>query len=146
LKIMIFYPIVNDRGRFLMKSLLLPMKLIVLLTFLNICLAFGEGIAQKVTLKGQGVTLVQVMRSIQKQTGKQFFLNGQAIASLRIDINIQGQELTLAMENLLKGKSLSWEMQDDIIVVRPSAENTSNLSKGNPGEQDEKFQNQQTLK
>lgn len=144
---MIFYSIVNDRVRFLMKSLLLPMKLIVLLTFLNICLAFGDGLAQQVTLKGKGITLVQAMRSIQKQTGKQFFLNGRTLASVRVDIHIEKQDLSLAMGNLLKGKSLSWEIQDDIIVVRQSAEATSSINKNVSIEQLVSFQNQQrTLK
>src|SRR5690606_10771741 len=115
---MIFYSIVKDRSRSLGKPFLLAMKLIVLLTFLNICTVLGNGLAQQVTLKGEGITLVQAMRSIQQQTGKQFFLNGRKLAELRVNINVKSMDLPLAMESLLNGKPVSWEMQDDIIVIR----------------------------
>ncbi len=115
---MIFYSIVKDRIRSLGKPFLLAMKLIVLLTFLNICTVLGNGLAQQVTLKGEGITLVQAMRSIQQQTGKQFFLNGRKLAELRVNINVKSMDLPLAMESLLNGKPVSWEMQDDIIVIK----------------------------
>ncbi|MVZ65444.1 SusC/RagA family TonB-linked outer membrane protein [Sphingobacterium sp. DK4209] len=124
---MIFYSIVKDRIRSLGKPFLLAMKLIVILTFLNICTVMGNGLAQQVTLKGEGITLVHAMRSIQHQTGKQFFLNGRKLAELRVNVNVKSMDLPLALESMLKGKPVSWEMQDDIIVIKPSS---SNAGKG----------------
>lgn len=121
---MIFYSIVKDRIRSLGKPFLLTMKLIVLLTFLNICTVMGNGLAQQVTLKGEGITLIHAMRSIQHQTGKQFFLNGRQLAELRVTVNVKAMDLPLALESMLKGKPVSWEMQDDIIVIKPNASNT----------------------
>lgn len=119
---MIFYPIVKDRIRSLVKLILLPMKLITLLTLMSICTVSAKGLAQQVTLQGKGITLVQAMRSIQKQTGKQFFLNGRALAALRVNIDVHAMDLTLAMGTLLHDKDVEWELQDDIIIIKPLQE------------------------
>ncbi|MGH2622146.1 MAG: TonB-dependent receptor plug domain-containing protein, partial [Sphingobacterium sp.] len=98
------------------------MKLITLLTLLSICTVSAEGLAQQVTLQGKGITLVQAMRSIQNQTGKQFFLNGRTLAELRVNIDVHAMDLKLAMGTLLRDKDVEWEFQDDIIVIKPRQE------------------------
>lgn len=116
---MIFYLIVKGRLWPLVKPILLPMKLIALLILFSICSVSGRGLAQQVTLKGKDISLVEAMRSIQKQTGKQFFLNGRMLAELRVDIDVHAVALNRAMDLLLQHKDVSWELEDDIIVIKP---------------------------
>lgn len=107
---------------------LLIMKLIVVLTLLNITAVWADGFAQNITLKVKGVSLVQVMKSIQQQTGYEFFIKSKDLAQTKVNANIRGMEIEVAMEKLLQGKSAAWELENNTIVIKPHTLK-ANLSK-----------------
>src|SRR5690606_30755719 len=102
---------------------LLIMKLIVVLILLNITAVWADGYAQNITLKVNGISLVQVMKSIQQQTGYGFFIKSKDLAQTRVNANIQGMEIEVAMEKLLQGKSAAWELENNTIIIKPQTSN-----------------------
>ncbi|HBO88876.1 MAG TPA: hypothetical protein DD623_05410, partial [Streptococcus sp.] len=61
------------------------MKLTFLLTVLSVVQVYASSYAQHVSIKAKNSPLVQVMQSIQKQSGIPFFLNGKDIANTKIN-------------------------------------------------------------
>lgn len=110
----------EDLGRSSLNRLLVIMKLVTVLILLNITTVFADGVAQSVTLKAKNISLVQAMRSIQKQTGYGFFLKGKEFANIKVDVQIDNLSVEKAMNELLKGKSIDWVLNDETIVIKPS--------------------------
>lgn len=100
--------------------LLLIMKLVVLLIIINMSAVLADGFAQNVTLKARNIPLVQAMRSIQKQSGHAFFLNGRDLANIRVNAVIENKTVVSAMNQLLAGKPAEWVMENGTIVVKPA--------------------------
>lgn len=98
---------------------LLIMKLIVVLILLNITAVWADGLAQNITLKANGMSLVQAMKSIQQQTGYEFFIKSKDLAQTKVNANIQGMQIERAMEKLLQGKSAAWQLESNTIVIKP---------------------------
>src|SRR5690606_8860579 len=99
--------------------LLLLMKLVVALILLNVTTGLAVSVAQQVTLNAKNTSLVQAMRSIQKQSGYAFFLNGKDLANIRVDANIRGVNVGDAMNRLLEGKPAEWVIENETIVIKP---------------------------
>lgn len=108
----------EDPYRSLLNRLLLTMKLVVVLIFLNLTAVFAEGFAQRVTLKANNISLVTAMKDIQKQSGYAFFLNGKRLANIRVDVDIRGLDIDKAMNELLHGKSAEWAIENNTIVIK----------------------------
>lgn len=108
----------EDSDRSSLNRLLLIMKLVTILILLNITAVFADGIAQSVTLKGKDISLLQAMKSIQKQTGYAYFLNGKQLANIKVDAEIYDLPYDKAMDKILKGKPAQWIMENRTIVVK----------------------------
>src|SRR5690625_6073636 len=78
---MIFITKPEDRSGSSINRLLLIMKLIALLVSINITMVMGDGLAQTITLQVKDISLVEAMRSIQKQSGHSYFLKGKELRS-----------------------------------------------------------------
>ncbi len=104
------------------------MKLIILLILLNITTVLADGFAQKVTLKATNISLVEAMKSIQKQSGFRFFLNGRQLANIKVNTNIQAMEIDHAMNLLLEGKPARWILENGTIIIKPQAIRTTHAS------------------
>lgn len=117
---MIFITKPKDPSRSFINRLLLIMKLVVLLILINMTAVLGDGFAQNVTLKARNIPLVQAMRSIQKQSGHAFFLNGRDLANIRVNALIENKPVANAMNELLAGKPAEWVMENGTIVVKPA--------------------------
>lgn len=126
---MIFFAHVKGFRRPLIKSILLYMKLVFLLTLLGTLHVSGKTLAQVINLKAKNVRLVDAMYSVQEQSGKLFFLQGRAIADIHIDVEIRNLDLRKAMDVLLKDKLVSWELSGETIIIKPRSRI------GRPGEE-----------
>lgn len=100
--------------------LLLIMKLVFLLILINMSAVLAEGFAQNVTLKARNISLIEAMKSIQKQSGYAFFLNGKDLANIQVSVNLDNKSVVTAMDQLLEGKPVGWVMENGTIVVKPS--------------------------
>lgn len=69
--------------------LLLMIKLVVFLIIANISLVMGKGIAQNVSLTAKNISLVDAMKSIKRQSGVAYFLNGKDNANYTSDIQLR---------------------------------------------------------
>jgi len=116
---MIFNACVKGLCRPLTYRLLLTMKLIIVISLAAVFQVTAGGYAQTITLKAKNVTLAEAMRSIQKQSGYPFFLNGKAVATSRVDAEIKNATLEEAMAELLAPLGLEWVLKDETIVVKP---------------------------
>src|SRR5699024_3032621 len=117
---MIFITKPEDRSGSSINRLLLIMKLIALLVSLNITMVMGDGLAQTITLQVKDISLVEAVRSIQKQSGHSYFLKGKELANIRVNADIKDLELSEAMSLLLQEKPADWVLEDGTIVVRPA--------------------------
>ncbi|WP_312482899.1 SusC/RagA family TonB-linked outer membrane protein, partial [Sphingobacterium multivorum] len=95
------------------------MKLIVLISLLTAMQLFAEGNAQTINLTAKHVTLNQVMRDIQKQSGVNFFLTGKSLVQARLSVNIQHAKLEDALNAIVAPLDLEWIKKDEVIVIKP---------------------------
>lgn len=102
----------------------LIMKLIAMLILLNITSVVANGFAQKITLKAKNISLIQAMKSIQKQSGYEYFLQGKDVASIKLDVDIDGLSISKAMDKLLEGKPGQWTLENRTIVIVPLKQHT----------------------
>lgn len=117
---MILIPNLEGLHRSSINQFLLIMKLVAVLILLSITVVFAEdGVAQHVTLKGKNMPLVQAMKSIQKQSGNRFFLNGKQLANIKVDADIENLHIDQAMDRLLQGKPAEWVMENKTIIIKP---------------------------
>lgn len=117
---MIFITKPEDRSGSSINRLFLIMKLIIFLVSINITMVMGDSLAQTITLKVKNSSLVEAMRSIQKQSGHSYFLKGKELANIRVNADIKDLELSEAMSLLLQEKPAEWVLEDGTIVIRPS--------------------------
>ena len=115
---MLLYKMFEGRHRPSLIRLLLIMKLIIILILFNVTIVFANSNAQTITLEAKNISLVNAMRTIQKQSGYAFFLKGKQLANIRQDISINKQSLNKAMTELLKDVSADWELENGTIVIR----------------------------
>lgn len=111
--------------------LLLMTKLVVFLIVANLSLVMGEGVAQSVSLKAKNISLVDAMKSIQKQSGLAYFLNGKDLANIKIDVNIRNQALSTALNSMFKNKPVDWLIDNETIVIISNPNKTSNYTTRN---------------
>ncbi len=99
----------------------LIMKWIVVLILLNITTVMADGMAQNVTLKADGISLLKVMKTIQQQTKYEFFIKSKVLADMKIHADIKDLPIEGTMRKLLQDKSAEWLLQGNTIVIKPQA-------------------------
>ncbi len=83
---------------------------------------WSAGMAQVVSLKGDKVSLRQVFKDINKQTGYHYLWSAQDIQpSARIDVNIVRKPLAEALPLILNGLDLTYEIENKTIVIKEKA-------------------------
>lgn len=93
------------------------MKLSALFTFACVVKLSAAGYAQSITIDANKTSLIQVLRTIQKQSGVPFLLNGKELAGIKIEGRVKNMPLEKAMTILLKDKPISWSFKDNTLVV-----------------------------
>ncbi|MGV3509006.1 MAG: TonB-dependent receptor [Sphingobacteriaceae bacterium] len=96
------------------------MKLAVIFTLMSVLQVSAVGFSQTITLQSENITLIQAMQSIKQQSGHSFFLNGKDLANIKLKVRISNMSLENAMNELLKGKSIDWVLNDETIIVKPA--------------------------
>ncbi|MDR2131498.1 MAG: SusC/RagA family TonB-linked outer membrane protein [Odoribacteraceae bacterium] len=98
---------------------ILIMKMVV---FFTCCFVFNLSAAvnaQRVTLKTREASLVEVMRELKRQTGREFFYSHEALrAGQPVDLEVR----EMALEEVLRlvlGNAFAWEYVDEMVVIRP---------------------------
>jgi len=104
------------------------MKLALFLTTITIVQATAASLAQPVTLTARNVSLTEAMRSVQAQTGYLFFLKGKDVAYTKVNVTFRNEELKSAMNKLLAGLPLTWELEDGTIIIQSRSKPTRKLS------------------
>lgn len=93
------------------------MKLSAFFTLACVVKLSAASYAQSITIKAKKMSLVQVLRTIQKQSGVPFLLNGKELAELKIEAQVRNMPLEKAVPILLKGQPVDWSFQDNMLVV-----------------------------
>lgn len=83
-------------------------------------LLLGTGIsgqAQKVRLKLHSATVAQAMTALRQQTGYSFVFNADAISTSK-KVNVHANSLSQAIDQILSGSNLDYEIHDKNIILR----------------------------
>lgn len=103
---------------------LIVMKLVVFFT-VAFCLNAGANVvAQKITLSERNASLQKVFKEISRQSGYDFFYNNKTLNHTG-NVNIQVKDATIedVLAACFRDKSLSYVIQDKLIIVRTRNEN-----------------------
>ncbi len=100
---------------------ILRMKLIIFLVLLfSVNLTAATFAQKKVKLDMQNVSLLEVIQELRKQTGISFCYNHNELARIKpLTIQVQDDDLQKVLQELLPVRNMSYEIQDDIIVIIP---------------------------
>lgn len=107
-----------------MKSLILRMKCTVLIFLLCIQGSFAA-FSQKITVKANPMSLEQVLDLVRKQSGYQVLYNTETIKQVgAIYADLQNVELNVALDRMLQGTRLSYQIKESTILIVPKAESS----------------------
>ncbi len=100
------------------KQLFMRMKLtLIIITFFSFQLS-AHVFGQKVSLKEKNAPLKSVLKKIEKQSGVSFFYNLRDVQLNPVSIDVKEADLTNALNLLFKGQSISYEIQDNVVVIK----------------------------
>jgi TonB-linked SusC/RagA family outer membrane protein len=109
----------------LTKQLLVTMKFTMVLVMVACLQASARVFAQNVTLQQKNASLVKVFREIKKQTGYIFLYSSEVLKQARtVDIDVRNAPLKNVLNMCLANQSLTWEMDDKTIIIKPLQEKT----------------------
>jgi TonB-linked SusC/RagA family outer membrane protein len=109
------------RGYGISKKTVLKMKLtvIVILVAILSCSA-ADGYTQSVTLNERGVSIEQVLKMIQKQTGYGLFYDASLFdKSDKLNINIKNASVQEALQASLRQERVSFSVVNGVIIIKP---------------------------
>ncbi len=102
------------------------LKTTILLVFLGFVQVYGKSIYPQepiVNLNLKGATLVQAFEEIEKQSNYIFFYNDRDInRRVRVHANLSDISVQSALDSILSGQKLTYEMIDRQIVIVPARE------------------------
>ena len=92
------------------------------LTFVLLTAAFlqlsAKGIAQNVTISVNNASLDKVFHEIERQTGYGFLYNKKMLKNTPlITLDVRNQPLSTVLQRCFNGRSISYDIQDSIIVI-----------------------------
>ncbi len=95
------------------------MKLITVLLVAACLQVSASGYSQKVTLKGENLTLQKVFDEIRKQTGFHFFYADEVLSTAKnVTVNIKKADIDEALDFCFQGQDLSYTISENTIIVR----------------------------
>jgi TonB-linked SusC/RagA family outer membrane protein len=103
-------------GRLL--KLLLIMKLTTFMIILSLMQVSAASFGQKVTLKGNDVTLDKLFRQIHKQTGYDLLISTTKVSNAKkINVNFDNTLVAEVLDIALKGTNLTYSIDEKTIVI-----------------------------
>ncbi|MDB5117698.1 MAG: TonB-dependent receptor plug [Mucilaginibacter sp.] len=103
------------------KKILLVMKITTFLIIAALMQVSAAGLAQKVTLIKKDITLKEVFKEINKQTGYNIFGSDEQI-NKKIDANFQNAGLLEVLNKCLENTSLTYSVEDKTIIIKKKEE------------------------
>lgn len=106
-------------------NILLAMKLTVLLVLTTIFQVSATVVAQEVTIKVKNASLLQVFKSLKKQTGYDFlYLSDDLKDAKPVSLHIDREPLAAVLESCFADQSLTYEIKKSSILVRKRSRET----------------------
>jgi TonB-dependent starch-binding outer membrane protein SusC len=104
------------------KNIILAMNLTAFLLLVTALHVSANTFSQKISIKGENLSLPSIFKSIRKQTGYQFvYTSGVMEKSKPVTVNLDNVELTDALNFCLKDQQLVFEIKNNIIVINTGA-------------------------
>jgi TonB-linked SusC/RagA family outer membrane protein len=95
------------------------MKLITILLLVFLMQVSARGYSQKITINKNHASLEEVLVEINKQTGFSYSANNEALQKVkRLDVHFSNAELNEVLAFCLKGQSLTYTIQNNIIIIK----------------------------
>jgi TonB-linked SusC/RagA family outer membrane protein len=114
------------RQRTLTKTLLI-MKLTAIL-LLSACLQVSAKGYSQITISATNAPLQKVFKEIQKQSGYDFLFSSELLQQAgRVTVKVNNVSLQQAVEECLKGKELTYEIQEKTVVIKKKPASTVDL-------------------
>ena len=102
------------------KQLLRIMKITAILLFIAAMQASANGFSQSITLKQKNAPLEKVLQEIRKQSGFNVVYTKQLINNaIPVTVEIANVSLQKALDESLKGQSLTYSILDKTIIIQP---------------------------
>jgi len=109
------------KRRSLTKTLLI-MKFTAILLFVACMQVSAKGYSQ-ITLSEKNAPLQKIFKEIQSQTGYDFLFSYTLVQNAgKVTVNLKNASLKEAVEEVLKGKNLSYEILERTVVIKPKNE------------------------
>jgi len=101
-------------------KILITMKLVIILSVIFMQQVYAGANAQTITLSCQKVSMKNIFREINRQTGYEFLYNSQMIEKASpVSVNLEKATLSEALETCFKGQPFSYTVEGKTIVVTP---------------------------
>ncbi len=95
------------------------MKLITVLFFAACLQVSANGYSQKVTLKGDNISLQKVFDQIRKQTGFNFFYADEVLSAAKnVTVNVKKAAISEVLDHCFRDQGLSYTITESTIIVR----------------------------
>lgn len=102
------------------------MKLTAILLTITCLHLSAKVFSQRISLNEKNAAFSAIVKSIEKQSGYKFFYDNKLVnPHVKITVSLKNVPLEQALEHLLEGKSLSYNIVDQIIVLKQADWNTS---------------------
>ena len=100
-------------------KLFLVMKLTCFLLFAVLLQVSAKSFSQKITINKKNAALEQVLKEIGTQSGVHFLYDKDEILKAgKITIDVKDISLTQALDKCLEGKSLTYKLFDNMVVIK----------------------------
>jgi len=111
------------------KKIYLCMKLTgIILLVINLQVS-AVTLAQNVSISEKNVSLKSVFKELRRQTDYYFIYNNELLSEIKpVSINVKNVSIQQALDKLFSNTSLSYSIEDKIIVVKPKAAESSAAS------------------
>ena len=95
------------------------MKLITVLFFAACLQVSASGYAQKVTLKGDNISLQKVFDQIRKQTGFSFFYADEVLSTAKsVTVDVKKADVSAVLDHCFRDQGLTYTITESTIIVR----------------------------
>lgn len=115
--------------RLLPKKLIKIMKLTAILFFVSTLSVCAKIRAQKVTISGNDMSLTQVLKTINKQTGYQFVYPDNLLDNAKVkSVNFKEAPLAVVLKQCLKSANLDFQIEYNTIIISSKMKTVSEKS------------------
>lgn len=103
----------------LSKKTIMRVNLTCILLLLTLIQVSASGFAQKITINKKNITLQQLFKEIQAQSGYDFLYEPKDLRNARlINVNAENTELKTFLDGIFKNQSLAYAIDQNTIVIR----------------------------